>query len=333
MAGRNSQVSRIYRILNLLEGAPQGLSVNEIWERLLDRDHEIGKRTVYRDLEALSAAGFPLFAQEETTDENAKKWVLEKSVKINHLVLSGRELFALFLARGMLVPLKETPLYADLDQVFGKIEEKLGKTHREYYEQLSSELQFEGGPKWGLGLNAEILDTVRAACAEAQVLSVDYESANSGVKRRRELGPHYLYFAKGSMYLIAEDLEAKEVKVFSIPRMTNAVMEDRPYDGEPINPEKFFESSFGIFHGKGPVKVKLEFSKLVSPYVRERRWHSSQQLVSRPDGKIQLTFDVAITPELVQWVLGFGAEAVALEPTELRSKLSETASKLLAIYR
>ncbi len=47
---------RIYTALSILEGAPQGLTVKELTERLEVRDVGANKRTVCRDLEALSTA-------------------------------------------------------------------------------------------------------------------------------------------------------------------------------------------------------------------------------------------------------------------------------------
>ncbi len=82
MHGRNAQVARIYRILSLLEGTPQGLSASEIRQRLAERDFEVSKRTVYRDLEALSDAGFPLFPSEQCSDESATRWVLSRGIGV-----------------------------------------------------------------------------------------------------------------------------------------------------------------------------------------------------------------------------------------------------------
>ena len=230
MHGRNTQVARIYRILNLLEGSPQGLSATELRERLGERDVEVSKRTIYRDLEALSDAGFPLFpnvSPDHDRDEGATRWVLERGAKINqYLVFTAQELFALYLARGMLVQHGDSPLHSDLEGVFRKIADKLGTVNREHFTELASEIRFDTSPNWGLGLKLEVLDAVRAACAEGQVLTVDYESVSSGTKSRRRLGPHYVYFTKGMAYLIAEDLATGESKVFALPRMANAVMED-----------------------------------------------------------------------------------------------------------
>ncbi len=63
--GRNSQIARVISLLDIFEGATGGLTVAELHERLSDRGHEIGRRTIYRDLEALSKAGFPVFPEGE----------------------------------------------------------------------------------------------------------------------------------------------------------------------------------------------------------------------------------------------------------------------------
>jgi proteasome accessory factor B len=336
MQGRNAQVARIYRILNLLEGSPQGLSALEIKEKLEDRGFDVSKRTVYRDLEALSEAGFPLFPQEPQEDENVTRWVLERSTRINqYLALSTKELFALHLARGILASAKGSWIHADLEQVFQKIEEKLGSSHRGHIEELSSEVRFDQSAGSNVDIDPDVLETVRAACAEEQVLSVEYRSLRSGTERRRKLGPHFVYFSKGSIYLVAEDLdqpEPKLVKLFALPRMKNAVMEDIPYVAAPIDPQKLFESSFGVFRGERPEEVEIEFSARIASYIAERRWHSSQRLEKQARGNIVLKMNVAITPELVQWVLGFGADAQVLKPGDLRDRLTESVAAMAELY-
>lgn len=334
MPGRNAQVARIYTILNLLEGAPQGLTVPEIESRVTERGHEASRRTIYRDLEALNAAGFPLFPSGGDADNAATRWVLEKTTTINKsLVLSTRELVALYLAQGMLIPLKDTPFYEDLQSIFKKIDEKLGSKSREYLSELASEIRFEPAPRWGLGLDPDLLETIRAACAERQCLEVQYQSASSGRKDQRRLGPHFLYFAKGSLYLVAEDLKEAKVKVFSCPRINQARMLDLPYAADPIDPEEYFKDSFGIFRGEKPIGISIEFSNTIAPYIKERRWHQSQRIVTKANGSIHLQLETSITPELIQWVLGFGAHARVLEPQGLREQIISSAAELLSLYQ
>ena len=331
MAGRNSQVARILTLLDILDGSTDGLTVSELWEKLVSRGHDAGKRTIYRDLEALSQAGFPLFPDGEESAH--QKWKLERSTRINqYFVLSAKELFALFLARGALTPLQSTPFYEDLSGIFQKLEEKLGKKQIEYIKSLETEMKFEPGPQWGLGLSPDVLDTVRASCAEAQVLECVYYSANSKKESVRKLGPHYLYYSKGGLYLVAEDLEDSKVKVFAIPRIKDATLLDESYSGTITTPEEFFNGSMGVFTGNQKEEIVVEFESDVAQYVKERKWHSSQRTTNLPEGRIRVTLELSQTPELCSWILGFGPSARVVSPTRLAEKVSVMAMETAKIY-
>jgi proteasome accessory factor B len=333
MKGRNGQVARIYKILTLLEAAPHGLSVTDLADRLHERGFEVGKRTIYRDLDALRAAGFPLEERGKSEDQGTR-WTLERTTRVSHyLVLNARELMALYLARGALTPLKDTPFYADLKATFDKIEDKLGDKSQAYLDELGQDLHFEPGPRWGLGLDPDVVDTVRAAATERQLLSLTYSSANSGKTNQRTLGPHFLYFAKGSLYLVAEDTGDGVIKIFSVPRMSEVRMLDQEYKTELVDPEEYFSSAFGIYRGKEPKTVCIRFGAKIGPYIRERRWHPSQRLVNRDHGMVELSLDVDITPELLQWILGFGPNAEVLEPASLIETIQKEALQTLQIYQ
>lgn len=331
---RNSQVSRIISILGILEGASQGLTVNEIESRAKDRGFDASKRTIYRDLEALNQAGLPIYEKDDDSrDSSAKVWVIDRTTKINqYLVLTPKELVSLYLARGVLSPLRDTPFFEDLESIFNKISEKLGYKSRDYLNELQLELKFEPGPRWGLGIDPDTVETIRAAITEKQVLSCTYNSVNSNSIRTRKLGPQFLYFAKGSMYLVAEDLEDAKVKVFAVPRMSNAQMQDMQYTGSIVDPEIYFNDSFGVFTSSDPVDIKLEFSREVAQYVRERKWHSSQRVVAHSNGTITMYLSAGLTPELIQFVIGFGENVKVLEPKELKEKLIKTANEIIKLY-
>jgi len=55
---RGDQLARHWRIIREIEASPNGLTVTEIAQR-----EETGIRLIYRDLEALQAAGFPLYTE------------------------------------------------------------------------------------------------------------------------------------------------------------------------------------------------------------------------------------------------------------------------------
>ena len=55
---RVDQLARQWRVIRAIEASPNGLTVTEIAQR-----KKTGIRTIYRDLEALQAAGFPLYTE------------------------------------------------------------------------------------------------------------------------------------------------------------------------------------------------------------------------------------------------------------------------------
>ena len=74
------------------------------------------------------------------------------------------------------------------------------------------------------------------------------------------------------------------------------------------------------------------FSPYQARWIRERRYHPSQQTEEFPDGSLLVSMEVAGTEEVRRWLLGYGAEVEVLEPASLRAEIRTELQKLLAIY-
>lgn len=331
MTERNKQVLRLLRVAQILEHARFGLSVLDVTSRLEDMGIPCAKRTVYRDIEALEASGFTLTRAKRDQVETFR---LEggNSHLARHLVIPPSSLMSLYMAKGLLEPLRETPFFDGLQIVFNELEVKLGPRLAEDLKSWADEIKFEPGPRWSLGISKDILDTLHAACSERDVVEAEYRSANSQTTSVRRLGPQALYFAKGAMYFIAEDLADNKVKTFSVARFNSAVKTDESFEGAAVDVSQMMFGSFGVFHGSEPEKVRIHFSNKVSGFVKERRWHASEKITSRPGGAIEYELDVAITPDLVNWILGFGSDAEVLEPERLIEKVEAEARKVCDLY-
>ncbi len=70
---RGDQLARQWRVIRAIEASPNGLTVAEVAQR-----EETGIRTIYRDLEALQSAGFPLYTEKV---ERATKWAFVDTFK------------------------------------------------------------------------------------------------------------------------------------------------------------------------------------------------------------------------------------------------------------
>ncbi|MEY4630093.1 MAG: hypothetical protein RIQ81_213 [Pseudomonadota bacterium] len=331
MENRNMQVARIFQVLSILQSSRLGMTVKEIESQLIERGYEVQKRTVYRDVEALETAGFPI-----VRDEGSPQRIrLENAAQIaSYLALSPNEILALYLAQGAMLPLANTPFHDDLQGLFSKIADKLGKASREHLNEMRQGFKFDSGPRWGLGINHEIVDTLRAATAERQVVQGIYQSASSGTIRQRKIGPHYIYFAKGALYLVGEDLEDRKIKVFSAPRFQSAEMTEEPYEGKISTPEEYFKDAFGVFSDLStPEEVTIEFSRHIALYIGERMWHASQHITYRDDGSVELRLHCQVNLELARWVLGFGKNARVTKPDSLIEMIRNESQQVHKAYK
>jgi predicted DNA-binding transcriptional regulator YafY len=95
---------------------------------------------------------------------------------------------------------------------------------------------------------------------------------------------------------------------------------------------KHLEKSFGIYHGTDSLTVRVRFSEKVARYVSEKQWHPSQKTRRLRNGSVELTFELATTAEVRQWIMSFGADAEVIEPMKLRQELVLELSRMEAIY-
>ena len=75
--------------------------------------------------------------------------------------------------------------------------------------------------------------------------------------------------------------------------------------------------------------VAIWFDAPTAPYIRERRWHSTQELAEHSDGSLTLRMEVTGLQELKRWVLGYGKGAKVLEPTELVAMVKEEIEQMI----
>src|SRR5204862_1695765 len=73
------------------------------------------------------------------------------------------------------------------------------------------------------------------------------------------------------------------------------------------------------------VTVRGAFAKGAAPYLRERLGHPTQKLRDLPDGRLELSLQVADTQEVRRWILGWGAQAEVLHPIAMREALRQEA--------
>jgi proteasome accessory factor B len=162
----------------------------------------------------------------------------------------------------------------------------------------------------------------------------DYRKPGDKKTARRRVQPYHLAHRENLWYLVGFDGERNALRTFALPRISNATVLKSGFTRPPdFSPEKFFSNALGVLGGERDYRVVIRFAASIADRIREREWHESQQLRDLPDGRLELKLRLGALPEIEKWVLTWGAEAEALEPTELRQRLQATAAALAKMYR
>jgi len=107
---RGDQLGRQWRTIRAIEASPNGLTVTKIPQR-----EETGFRTIYRDLEALQAAGCSLYT-ERVEEPNRQAFIDSFKFKILP-PYTLTELVSLYFYKDLIQVLKGIPFYDSLDSM------------------------------------------------------------------------------------------------------------------------------------------------------------------------------------------------------------------------
>jgi predicted DNA-binding transcriptional regulator YafY len=322
---RGEQLGRQWNIIQSLLSSRKGKSAAELAEEL-----GCHSRTVYRDLEALQLAGFPIYT--ERADGRSLWTVLETARQAVPLPLSLTELMALYFSRGLMRMLKGTVFYDSLESLFGKIKKLLPPDALSYLAQIEGSLEVGSGPYKRFENIRDPVEKVSQAIHQKKIIDMVYYTMSRKTESRRRVAPYKLWFVDGSFYVIGNCGLRRDIRIFALDRIKHLELTDESFEiPEDFSLEDFMKASFGVFRGK-PVTVRVWFAPEIAGYVRERVWHENQNIISRADGSIIFEAEVAGTEEIKFWVMRWGAKAVVLLPEALREEIREETRRSLENY-
>ena len=240
---------------------------------------------------------------------------------------------ALYLGRRFFEPLAGTYFWEAAQSAFRKIRACLGKSALSYVEMMAGSLYQTAIGASDYSQKAELIDQLMLGIEESKATHIAYRSLQATEAVTYEVCPLGLAFHKGSLYLVADSRDHGELRHFKVDRIEEAEVGPFPFERPAdFNLSDHLANSFGIFHGDGEVAVKVKFLPTVARYVQESKWHDSQQLSAQNDGSVLAKFRLSSVEEIKHWLLGFGRQAVVLQPRELREEIAAELREMLAGY-
>lgn len=296
--------SRLFEILYLLV-EKRAVTAGELAQRL-----EVSERTIYRDIDALSAAGIPVFTQQ---GQGGGIWLMDQFVLDKALLSQTQQDEILFALQAVLAAgggLEDKTL-AQLTALF----------HREGGDWL--EVDFTD---WGSGAaERETFGLVKGAILARRPLSFTYYSS-AGEESHRTVEPARLVFKSGCWYLSAYCRIRQDWRVFRLARMEELALEEG--NCPPRHPPKRLES---LPPSEEPgVNLRLRFQPSAAWRVQD--YFHPRQITREPDGRLLVDCNFPADQWLLSFLLSFGSQLEVLSPGDWRDILIQEGKKFLAVY-
>ena len=319
---RGDQLARQWKILQKLHASRYGKSAADLSE-----DIDCHPRTVYRDLDALVEAGFPIYTEKV---QGKNLWSLLDTMK-HHLPVPFTlpEIMALHFSRNMLHIFKNTMFHDSLESLFEKVKITLPPESHKYLEKAEQTLKVSFKPYKAYEQYKEIVNQVNEAAMASKTVEIIYYTMSRKKESRRRVDPYRIWFFNGSFYLIGYCHKRREVRIFAISRIRMLHQTGEVFEiSENFNADDFIKPSFGVYQGKSE-KVRIWFSPKVAGYIQEQTWHESQKIEALDDGAIVFEAEVAGIEEIKHWVMSWGSSARVLDPEILQDEIRSEALAML----
>jgi len=323
---RGEQLARQWRLIQRLANSRVGVSLDDLADEL-----ECVKRTVYRDLDALMLAGFPVLS--EKRDARVFYRFLD-GFRMGGSPFTPDEILALAFGEDLLRILEGTVFHDSIRSALAKIRSGLSPQLAGYLERLRESFRVLPGPHKSYSRFRDTIRVLNDAVLAKRTVRIRYRTGSSGAVRRRDLDPYRVWYRSGALYAIGHDHLSRELRTFAIDRILGIEATGRRFEiPESFDFDAMLGSAFGVVTDPDTQKVRVRFEPAWASFVAERTWHPSQRIEARSDGGLELFMEVAGLAEVKSWVLSFGAGARVLEPAALRREVEQELAKALRAYR
>jgi len=292
----------------------------------LAREIEVATKTIHRDLQFMrDRFGLPI---EFDPAKNGYAYTEEVSAFPNLQITEG-ELFALIVAEKALQQYRGTNFEKPLLSAIKKMEQALPNTISLNLADIGQTISFRTRAE--PILNLEIFDALAKAAARRQQIELTYRKPGQPQPEKRLVDPYHLANINGEWYLFAYDHARKDIRTFVPARMQSVKPTGKTFERpQQFSLEKRLRDSFGVVSGQGEYEVVIRFNAHAADYIREKKWHESQQLRELKGGGVELRLRLSSLREIERWVLSWGGDASVLKPRELAEAVKSAARKISA---
>lgn len=307
------RLDRLLAIINLL------LNRKRLSAADLAAHFEVSVRTIYRDVEAINAAGIPVVSQAGPRGG----FGLMENFQLDRQVFTFKDMVStLSVLQGVNRAFGDKHIAAAIEKIKTLVPDRLKPQLEFQSEQMAVDVV-----PWGESAGRRHkLAAIQNALAGNRLLRCTYLNS-SGQKRTREIEPMTLVFKGSSWYLFGYCRSKRDFRIFRITRMLRLRVLNRTFERRPASYRDYLEPRPDALP---TITLRLRFSPEVRFQLAD--YMDAELIKTQKDG-----FSVAeITLPETEWVysflLGLGPQAEILAPASVRAGLRARITKISALY-
>jgi predicted DNA-binding transcriptional regulator YafY len=318
------RADRLLSLMMLLQTRRQ-MTAEELANEL-----EVSKRTIYRDIDALSVAGVPVYAN----GGPGGGYALLDSYRTTLTGLNESEIQALFMLT-IPSPISDLGVSQQLKAAILKLTSTLTSDHLEHTDYLRQRLHLDAASWFQTDDPVLHLKAVQEAVWQDRQLILSYRRRN-GTVSERTISPYGLVAKASIWYLVAGT--DKGMRVYRVSRIEAVQMTQthfaRPQDFDLAEFWIGWVTSYKTSLPKYPVTLRIGPDLVpVLPYILGDGVRSLIEQ-AKPDSEgwrvVDYTFERI--EEAQTYVLGMGASVDVIAPEELRISVLKIATDVVAHY-
>ncbi|HEY3762775.1 MAG TPA: WYL domain-containing protein [Verrucomicrobiae bacterium] len=286
---------------------------------------EVATKTIHRDIEFMrDRLNLPI---EFNASRNGYFYTGEVSAFPTMQITEG-ELFALVVAEKALQQYRGTSFEKPLLSAIRKMEQALPDTISLNLADIEQTISFRTSAEPILDL--KIFDELSRAVARRRQIELSYRKPGAKNPEARIVDPYHLANVNGEWFLFAFDHARKDFRKFAPARILGIKQTGKIFErSKRFSMEKELRDSFGVHSGEGQYEVVLRFTPRAADYIREKKWHESQELRELKGGEVEMKLKLSGLIEIERWILSWGGDAIVIKPKELAEAIKESAQKIL----
>jgi predicted DNA-binding transcriptional regulator YafY len=319
-------LKRITRLLKLLQALQAG---NGQDAAAMARACGVSRRTVFRDLETLRAAGVPL-----QFDKDDSRYFIPGDFFLPPTNFTPAEALAMIALAGQLGADDRLPFFRPARSAALKLQSSLPGPLRQELRRVAKSIHVRINAVGRMAGQEAIYLQLVDAIAARRVARITYASLTEWEVIETRLRPYQLLFNRHSWYVVGRSSLHGEPRTFNLGRVRAIELTAERYSmPRGFSLERYLGNAWNLMPHTGPdFHVVVRFTSLVAQNVAEVAWHRTQRLEFRDDGSLDFHCQVSGLSEIVWWVLGYGDQAEVLRPARLRRLVAQRAANMHRIY-